>query len=66
MAMMMKYQAFISHVSSSILLVMILPVLLLALNKSQQQSSVWLMGSLQAFSLLVLRTDVKNSYICTV
>lgn len=64
--MMMKYQAFISHVSSSILIVMILPVLLLVLNKSQQQGSVWLMGSLQAFSLLVLRTDVKNSYICTV
>lgn len=53
-------------VSSSVLLAMILPVLLLAPNKSQEQSSVWLMGPYQAYSLLVLKTDVKNSYICNV
>lgn len=61
---MMKCQAFLSHVSSSILLVMILPVLLLEINKSQEKTSVWLMGSSQASSLLALGTNVKNCYIC--
>lgn len=35
--MTMKCKAILSHVSSSILLVMILPVLLLKINKSQEQ-----------------------------
>lgn len=61
---MMKCQAFLSCDSNSIPLVMILPVLLLEINKFQEQISVALMSSFQASSLLALRTNAKNCYIC--